>query len=128
MGMKRRDPNYLIGAKFQLLTVDRLAYRVKSAQYYVCKCKCGNESIVREDNLHMGHTTSCGCLSRNYHQRVIPESDCAVSIEKVCKDCGNKFTVTSDERKWYEDVMGWMIPERCKPCRNIKHSLRFKTA
>jgi hypothetical protein len=67
-------------------------------------------------------------LSRNYHQRVIPESSCAIAVEKICKECGKKFTVTIGEKKWYEEVMGWAMPERCKPCRSSKHRLHTKTA
>lgn len=29
-----------------------------------CRCDCGNESVVRGDNLRLGHTISCGCLYR----------------------------------------------------------------
>ena len=29
---------------------------------WICKCKCGNTTIVRTDYLTSGHTTSCGCI------------------------------------------------------------------
>jgi hypothetical protein len=128
VGRKSGNPEELIGKKFGLLTVLSLAYKVKSFQHYVCKCQCGNESVVRVDNLHMGHTISCGCIAvHKGAMRVIPDSACAVAAEKVCKECGQKFTVTTGEKKWYEEVMGWVIPERCKPCRNSKHQLCIKT-
>lgn len=28
---------------------------------YVCRCHCGNETVVQKDNLKSGHTISCGC-------------------------------------------------------------------
>lgn len=31
---------------------------------WLCKCKCGNETVVIGDNLTRGHTKSCGCEGR----------------------------------------------------------------
>ncbi len=31
--------------------------------YWLCKCSCGNESIVLHENLKTGNTKSCGCKS-----------------------------------------------------------------
>jgi len=33
---------------------------------WVCKCKCGNVISVDVNNLRMGHTQSCGCLSKTH--------------------------------------------------------------
>jgi hypothetical protein len=30
---------------------------------WLCKCDCGKETIVKQSNLHSGHTCSCGCLN-----------------------------------------------------------------
>lgn len=32
--------------------------------YWLCKCDCGNTSIVKSNNLLQGITTSCGCYGR----------------------------------------------------------------
>jgi len=32
--------------------------------YWHCECKCGNEKVVRGDNLRRGVTISCGCYRR----------------------------------------------------------------
>lgn len=29
--------------------------------YWLCRCDCGNETVVLGSNLRRGHTTSCGC-------------------------------------------------------------------
>lgn len=54
----------LVGQQFGKLTVvaehpDR--YK-NGAKKWICKCDCGNETIVRTDNLRSGHATSCGCI------------------------------------------------------------------
>lgn len=35
---------------------------------WLCKCDCGNYTLVRGNYLSSGHTLSCGCY--NAHQRV----------------------------------------------------------
>lgn len=52
--MKRND---LTGQKFGRLTV--LSYVGMSK--WLCRCECGNETIVFATNLTRNHTTSCGC-------------------------------------------------------------------
>ena len=40
--------------------------------------------------------------------------------EKIkCKDCGEEFTITANELKWYEEK-GFTAPKRCKKCRNVR--------
>lgn len=31
--------------------------------FWLCRCDCGEESVVRSDHLTGGHTRSCGCCS-----------------------------------------------------------------
>lgn len=57
----------LTGQKFGKLTViKRVENHVQpSGKQYVqwlCKCDCGNETVVRGANLKRGYTQSCGCL------------------------------------------------------------------
>lgn len=54
--MKRID---LTGQKFGKLTVIKYVGGSK----HLCKCDCGNESIVFTSNLKRNHTKSCGCLN-----------------------------------------------------------------
>lgn len=39
--------------------------------------------------------------------------------EKVCKECGQKFTLTEKQVKFYID-QGYAEPERCQECRRKK--------
>ncbi len=36
--------------------------KIKGKTYSVCRCVCGNEKTIRQDNLRSGHAKSCGCL------------------------------------------------------------------
>lgn len=54
--MKLQD---LTGQKFNRLTV--VKYLSKSK--WLCKCDCGNETIVLTGHLKSGHTKSCGCYN-----------------------------------------------------------------
>ena len=50
----------LTGQRFNRLTV--LEYYGQSK--WLCKCDCGNETIVNAHKLKTGHTQSCGCLQK----------------------------------------------------------------
>lgn len=52
----------LIGQKFGRLTVIKKDYSKKNKGYWICKCDCGNEKIVKTNLLTSGQTQSCGCL------------------------------------------------------------------
>ena len=53
----------MTGMKFGRLTIVKESGRDKHRNtLWLCKCECGNETIVRGINLKNGRTTSCGCL------------------------------------------------------------------
>lgn len=54
----------LTGQRFgRLVVLNRETPRGTNASWR-CKCDCGNEVVVFRQNLRMGNTKSCGCLSR----------------------------------------------------------------
>ncbi|KKM85696.1 hypothetical protein LCGC14_1286380 [marine sediment metagenome] len=54
----------LIGKKFGKLIVIKKTDKNKWGNYYwLCKCDCGKEKIIRGNNLKSGVTKSCGCLN-----------------------------------------------------------------
>ena len=56
----------LYGKSFGKLTVLPMSFKsLKGLWYYICKCQCGNLSVVRRDNLLTSHSESCGCCARN---------------------------------------------------------------
>lgn len=61
MGKKGAD---LTGQKFGRLTVvERSCDKIKRDRLWICRCDCGNYSMVLGYHLKSGHTKSCGCLS-----------------------------------------------------------------
>jgi hypothetical protein len=41
--------------------------------YWECRCTCGGTKVVRAANLHLGHTTSCGCVLRGRPRLAKPQ-------------------------------------------------------
>lgn len=96
------------GKRFGMLTVKEY---VGNSQHR-CVCDCGNTTIVCTSNLTRGHTTSCGCKTKQditgnryglltvigpagYRQRGIRN----VSIWHCVCDCGNTVDVYMDSLK-----------------------------
>lgn len=52
------------GARFGRLTVLGDAKTASCHRQMLCRCDCGNETVVLLSNLRMGNTTSCGCARR----------------------------------------------------------------
>lgn len=50
-----------IGQHFGDLEVIDYAGKWNGVHHWKCKCKCGNETVVCQSNLQIGHTQSCGC-------------------------------------------------------------------
>lgn len=107
----------LTGQKFGKLTViKRHGTRVspsgqKKAQW-LCKCDCGNESIVDSRNLVSGHTLSCGCskkgkirknlIGKRFGKLVVVELDSIKDGESYWRcecDCGNDVIVSRGHLK-----------------------------
>lgn len=54
----------LEGLRFGRLLVQAHAPPIHGATAYLCKCDCGNSTIVRGASLRKGDTQSCGCFRR----------------------------------------------------------------
>lgn len=54
----------LTGLKFNKLSVLKIAYKNVYTVYWLCKCDCGNTTIVNSHNLVSGNTKSCGCYMK----------------------------------------------------------------
>ena len=61
----------LTGKKFERLTVIKLSHiDGRRQRYWLCKCDCGNEKIIRGASLQNGATRSCGCLRKETNRRL----------------------------------------------------------
>lgn len=61
-----------IGDKFDsLMVVDNAPSGKHRHKQWLCRCKCGNTKIVREEALLKGRVKSCGCLTHTATEKAI---------------------------------------------------------
>lgn len=62
------------GKKYgRLLVIERVKKENNKNAYWLCKCDCGNETVVSGNNLRSGSTQSCGCYRIEKQQ--MPKND-----------------------------------------------------
>lgn len=96
-------PMDLTGRRFGKLVVLKEVERTKDGKYrrWLCRCDCGNETIVRQQNLTAGYIIACGCMKGTRKRKIefpcpYPYHGCADSRNGLCcHDCDNK-TVCED--------------------------------
>lgn len=101
----------LVNKTFGFLFVTGEAFRKDYKSYYIARCKCGKESVVRQDHLIRGKIKSCGCLQRaTYNDQLIGKTYGRLTVIKfagvrdhqqgyfLCKcKCGNLTKVRGCE-------------------------------
>lgn len=82
----------MIGEIFgKLKVLSELDERAKGGgKQYLCKCECGNTTIVRSDHLKSGHTTSCGCNKIMITSHKKSQSNLYRRWDKIKQRCYNK--------------------------------------
>ena len=73
-GCRERLSVDLVGQRFGRLIVLGRATSKNNSPRWLCKCDCGNETIVYANALKSGKTRSCGCLHSEVSARVLPKS------------------------------------------------------
>jgi hypothetical protein len=59
-----RPPSVFTGDRFgRLVVVEEADYR-RGSRGYLCRCDCGQMTLVASQNLRSGQVRSCGCLRR----------------------------------------------------------------
>lgn len=96
----------IVNKKFhKLLVIGQ--FMKNNKEYCNCKCNCGKSTVVEYWNLVTGHTSSCGCLSKNKeYDNIIGKRFGKLIVKKflskdktghnhyLCKcDCGNEVEV-----------------------------------
>ena len=79
---KKSRKKYIIGKKFGRLTVIKKMENNK----YLCKCDCGNETVVYASNLITGHTKSCGCNKKYSGKNLKTHGLSKLRLYKIWKD------------------------------------------
>jgi len=103
-GIFKRRPLVEIGAKYNRLTVIRLSHKdVKSQQFWLLKCDCGNKKILNITHVKNGHTKSCGCLHRE------------TSIKLCISRIKHGMSKSVEYRAWLK------MKERCYDKNNISY-------
>lgn len=94
----------LEGKTFNYLTVLK---KVKTADrhhsYYLCRCKCGNEKVIRSDCLKDHRYVSCGCYNRS-KTTGLKHGQSRTKLYRVWAGMKNRcHTSNSRVSKWYHD-------------------------
>lgn len=113
-----RNTNFFeIGEKIEKLTI--ISGKIKKGRnfYYLCRCDCGNEKLIRVDHLKKRETISCGCIRKEKVRESLMKNLSGMRFGKLTAlslneeknligsrrglywdclcDCGNKKTVIS---------------------------------
>ena len=60
----------LTGRRFgRLIVIGRAYHDTDNGWYWECRCDCGKKHIASGETLRRGHTTSCGCYSKEVHSK-----------------------------------------------------------
>lgn len=62
--MKKGSFIDITGQRFGRLCAIGRVGDINSRSLWICKCDCGNETVVSISNLKNGHTKSCGCYNK----------------------------------------------------------------
>ena len=74
-----------------------------------CRCECGNECVVRSDQLKTQRTQSCGCLSRDRTRERKTTHGLSTKHKRLCDSIRLHFKFISDGLSGYQ---GWTIDPR----------------
>ena len=111
----------MVGKKFGKLTVIELASNTgkkKYEKYWLCKCECGNFTIIGGSELRTGRTQSCGCLQRERTSKARKKNNTYDFIDDtilIYDDKGNYTVIDSiDFEKiknlyWKKDCRGYWV-------------------
>ena len=83
----------LVGKRFGKLTALSYVEKREGQHYWLCRCDCGNETVVRQNYLQRGHTTSCGCVQAEIFRKNLKLVD-GTSVTRL--EAGKKHLISSN--------------------------------
>lgn len=121
-----RNIKDLSGLEFDRLTVIEYHHTVNGLSYWRCRCKCGNEKIIRGQCLLSGESKSCGCLARElssirnsthkgrktklYHVWIDMKQRCTNTNQPDYPNWGGRgITVCDEWMNSFESFRGWAL-------------------
>jgi hypothetical protein len=60
----------MVGKKFGRLTVLNSVKTGKQGIYYLCRCDCGKEKVIRGVTIRNGQSSSCGCYAKEVMKKL----------------------------------------------------------
>ena len=114
------------GTRYGLLTIIKEVERIvglngRAYRQFLCRCDCGNETVVRLCNLRSGTTKSCGCLigkngithheagTRLYHRWTSMKRRClSPNDDHYCFYGGRGISICSEWME-YEPFRDWSL-------------------
>ena len=98
------------GDKFNRLTAIRFDHRDKRCQlYWLFRCSCGNEKVIRVDSVKGGNVKSCGCLLKEVASKSLIKMNTTHGMSKTREYtswAGMKDRCLNRNRKYYKDYGG----------------------
>ena len=94
-----RKPVIKKGDNYNRLTAIRFNCKIKTNQYWLFRCDCGNEKVIAVNKVKSGTTKSCGCLRKEGNQfkhgmRKTITYNSWISMKRRCLEktyCGYKY-------------------------------------
>lgn len=103
------------GSKFGMLTVTGFSHVERNSKYYFADCDCGKKTLAHSARLKTGAKRSCGCLSKQVHQKMkLPGNSTVINhILKKYKYGARKRNFAFDLDK---DLLEVMVLGDCYYC------------
>lgn len=91
----------ITGKKFHKWTVIKLVDTPHghTGRYWLCRCDCGTQKIIRQCNLTSGSTKSCGCYNVEQASHIIP-NHYEINNGIVTVMLNDGYTITVDEETY----------------------------
>ena len=116
----------IVNKKFNRWTVISKAPNDKTGHTrFLCKCECGNTSLVLRQNLISGTSKSCGCLAKELSSKRAKHGE-AVKLTKLYaawRNMNNRCRYKGDASYQYYGERGIKVCDRWKKFENFRDDM-----